>query len=65
MVGRGVGNAVVRNRVRRRLRHLLPDRLPQLPAASLLVVRATPAASRRSGAELAVDLDDALTSVTR
>lgn len=65
VVGRGVGNAVVRNQVRRRLRHLLSDRVPQLPAASLLVVRATPVASERSWAQLAVDVDDALESVTR
>jgi ribonuclease P protein component len=65
VVGRGVGNAVVRNQVRRRLRQLLSDRVPQLPAASLLVVRATPVASERSWAQLAVDVDDALESVTR
>lgn len=42
-IGRKVGNAVVRNRARRRLRHLLADRQrsdrPLAPGAYLLVVR--------------------------
>ena len=61
IVGRSVGPAVVRNRVRRRLRHLVRARLSALPRGSLLVVRATPAAGRRSYAELGSTLDRALT----
>jgi ribonuclease P protein component len=60
VVGRGVGTAVVRNRVRRRMRHLCAARLTRLPAASLLVVRARPAAASASSAELGADLDSAL-----
>ena len=46
VVPRAVGPAVARNRVRRRLRHLLRDRLDRLPAGSRLVVRVLPAAAR-------------------
>ena len=60
VVGRGVGNAVVRHRTARRLRHLLTDRLGLLPLGSRLVVRALPSARDAASAELAVDLDRAL-----
>jgi ribonuclease P protein component len=56
VVSRVVGNAVVRNRVRRRLRHLVRDRLGELPPGGVLVVRALPAAAGASSAELRVDL---------
>ena len=57
VVGRTVGPAVVRNRVRRRLRHLMAARLDRLPDGSLLVVRATPAASTATSADLGAALD--------
>ena len=59
VVPRAVGSAVVRNRVRRRLRHLVRDRLASLPAGSLLVVRALPGAADRPYQQLAADLDAA------
>jgi len=65
VVGRNVGGAVVRNRVRRQLQHLVADRLPTLPAGSRLVVRVLPPAAGSSSAELGTDLDAALTRVTR
>ncbi|MFC4908768.1 ribonuclease P protein component [Actinomadura gamaensis] len=65
IVARTVGNAVVRNRVRRRLRHLVRARLDRLPGGSLLVVRANPAAGTARGDELAADLDSALDRVLR
>jgi ribonuclease P protein component len=65
VVARSVGPAVVRNRVRRRLRHLMRDRLDAVPAGSLLVVRAAPAAATASSAGLAADLDGALRSLVR
>ena len=46
VVARSVGSSVSRNRVKRRLRHLLPDRLDALPPASRLVVRALPGCGR-------------------
>ena len=60
VVGKAVGPAVVRNRVKRRLRHLVRDRLGVLPSASLLVVRAQPAAAGASYRELDADLDRCL-----
>jgi len=60
VVNRAVGGAVVRNRVRRRLRHLMRARLEWLPAGARVVVRANPAAGTSSSAQLAADLDRAL-----
>lgn len=60
VVGRAVGNSVTRHRVQRRLRHVLADRLPVLPAGARVVVRALPAAADRTSAELAADVDRAL-----
>ena len=64
VVSKAVGNAVVRNRVRRRLRHAVRERLAVLPAGSLLVVRAQPSAALASYAELAGDLERCLQRVT-
>ncbi|MEU7064046.1 ribonuclease P protein component [Streptomyces sp. NPDC051578] len=60
VVSKAVGNAVVRNRVKRRLRHLVRERLSQLPAGSLVVVRALPGAGDAGLDELARDLDAAV-----
>jgi ribonuclease P protein component len=57
VVSRAVGSAVVRNRVKRRLRELMRGRLASLPGGCLLVVRAHPAAAGVRQAELAADLD--------
>jgi ribonuclease P protein component len=65
VVGRTVGGSVVRNAVRRRLRHLMRDRLVSLPVGSHLVVRAQPAAATVSSAVLARELDDALSRAFR
>lgn len=63
VVARPVGVAVDRNRVRRRLRHLVRDRLDRLPPGAHLVVRANPAAAAASLAVLAAQLDRALDKV--
>jgi ribonuclease P protein component len=63
VVSKAVGNAVVRNRVKRQLRHLARDRVDSLPAGSLVVVRANPAAARASS--LGPDLDSALAALLR
>lgn len=60
VVGRPVGGSVERHRVTRRLRHLVVDRLDQLPEGTALVVRAHPAAAGASSADLGADLDAAL-----
>jgi ribonuclease P protein component len=60
VVSKAVGGAVVRNKVKRRLRHLIRDRLSELPPGSLVVVRALPGAGDAEHAQLARDLDAAL-----
>jgi ribonuclease P protein component len=60
VVSRSVGGAVVRNAVRRRLRHLLRDRIERLPAGSQVVIRAQPEAASVPGRTLSRDLDEAL-----
>jgi ribonuclease P protein component len=55
-----VGKAVVRNRVRRRLREALGSRFDQLPAASDVVVAARPASAAASWTELCAALDSVL-----
>nr|WP_205807867.1 ribonuclease P protein component [Micromonospora sp. HNM0581] len=60
VVSKAVGPAVVRNRVRRRLRHLTRERLISLPAGSTLVVRALPSAADATYQRLGTDLDEAL-----
>ena len=65
VVSRAVGSAVTRNAVKRRLRHLLRPRLAELPAGTVLVVRALPDAGAASFAELGEELDRALTRLAR
>jgi ribonuclease P protein component len=56
VVSKAVGIAVVRNRVRRRLRPLVLRYLSSLPGGSLLVVRAHPSAATARQADLAAEL---------
>jgi ribonuclease P protein component len=56
VVSKKVGSAVVRNRVRRRLRHLMRGYLRSLPGGSLLVLRAAPGAAGACQADLAADV---------
>ncbi|HLU43710.1 MAG TPA: ribonuclease P protein component [Natronosporangium sp.] len=65
IVSRAVGGAVVRNRVRRRLRHLVREHLSVLPNGALLVVRALPAAATARWADLSRDLAAALRTAVR
>ncbi|GLZ81161.1 ribonuclease P protein component [Actinorhabdospora filicis] len=60
VVSKAVGGAVVRNRVKRRLRHLVAERLPAWTPGTDVVVRALPLAAERGYAELAADLDAAI-----
>src|SRR5215475_12608581 len=64
-VSRAVGPAVVRNRVKRRLRHLAAGYLHSLPAGSLLVLGASPPAARASQADLAAELGQVVGSLLR
>ena len=60
VVSRAVGNAVIRHRVQRRLRHLCREHLSELPDGCALVVRALPPAADASYAELGADLERCL-----
>lgn len=66
-VSKAVGNAVTRNRVKRRLRHLTRQHLlalEGLPGRAALVVRALPAAADASYAALGADLGRTLDRVS-
>jgi ribonuclease P protein component len=63
VVSRAVGGSVVRHRVARRLRHLVRDRLTDLPAGARLVVRALPPSADVPSSVLARDLDSGLRAV--
>ena len=65
VVGRGVGNSVVRHRVSRRLRAQLALVLDDLPADWEVVVRATPDAATALSAALRSDLRGALDTARR
>lgn len=56
VVGKAVGNAVVRTRVKRRLRHQTAPLVTMLPTGSILVLRAQPASAGATSAELAEEL---------
>ena len=66
-VSKAVGNAVARNRVKRRLRHLTREHLPALeglPGRAALVVRALPPAAQASYDVLGSDLGRSLSRVS-
>ncbi|WP_327007224.1 ribonuclease P protein component [Dactylosporangium sp. NBC_01737] len=65
VVSKAVGNAVVRNLVKRRLRHLIRSHMAALPSASMIVVRALPASASASFEDLGRDLETALTAARR
>jgi ribonuclease P protein component len=65
VVSKAVGNAVTRNRVKRRLRHLARERLTSLPSCGVLVVRALPAAADAAYDVLGADLDAAFQRLER
>jgi ribonuclease P protein component len=56
VVSKAVGNAVHRNRVKRRLRHAAATHLDVLPDGALAVVRALPASSSATFAQLDRDV---------
>lgn len=63
VVSKAVGNAVTRNRVKRRLRHLSRDQLGTTPAGVDVVIRALPPAA--TSTDLAADLSSAWRSAVR
>lgn len=64
VVSKAVGGAVMRNRVKRRLRHLVRDRLAGVPTDARVVVRALPAAARQPS-RLPADLDSTWSRLVR
>lgn len=65
VVSKGVGNAVVRNRTKRRLRAAVATRLAGIPGGVDVVVRAQPAAAQATYAELSEALEPLLHKVIR
>ena len=63
VVSKAVGNAVTRNRVQRRLRHLVREQLDRLPGTGALVIRALPDAAGATSLELRTDLERCLLRV--
>lgn len=63
VVGKAVGNSVVRHRVTRRLRAVVLEELPRLPASADLVVRAQPQAAGATSQQLRADLRSGLDRV--
>lgn len=60
IVSKAVGNAVVRHRVARRLRHICAGVASELPALADIVIRALPGAATADSAELDRQLRSAL-----
>jgi ribonuclease P protein component len=65
VVAKSVGNAVARNRVKRRLRAVVSHRTDQLPHGGRLVVRALPGSADLTSDVLARDFDVALAGAAR
>ena len=65
VVSKKIGNAVVRNRVTRRLRAIVRPLLERLPAGSAVVIRALPGIEAQRFDELEQQVGAALDSATR
>nr|WP_255476852.1 MULTISPECIES: ribonuclease P protein component [unclassified Corynebacterium] len=65
VVSKSVGNAVVRHRVSRRLRHLCLRMAPRLAPQTQVVVRALPAAAEASSSVLERDIMKAWGKIAR
>jgi ribonuclease P protein component len=65
VVSKGVGGAIVRNTVRRRLRGVVLDQREHLPAGADVVVRALPPSASASFETLGADFRSALDRAAR
>ena len=64
-VSKAVGGAVIRNRVKRRLRAVMADVLPTLPTGTSVVIRALPRSATVDFERLRRDTADAVASALR
>ena len=64
-VSKAVGGAVIRNRVKRRLRAVMADLLPSLPTGTSVVVRALPQSATVDFERLRRDTADAVAGAVR
>lgn len=64
-VSKAVGGAVIRNRVKRRLRAVMSELLPPLPSGTSVVIRALPRSADVDFVRLRRDTADALASALR
>jgi ribonuclease P protein component len=64
IVSKSVGGSVVRHQVARRIRAVCAVRMGDFRAGDLVVVRALPDAARATSAQLAADLEQALTRLS-
>jgi ribonuclease P protein component len=60
IISKQVGTAVVRNTVRRRLKAVCAEALPRVPEGTDVVIRALPASSSATFADLRADVDRCL-----
>ncbi|MDN6399795.1 MAG: ribonuclease P protein component [Brachybacterium sp.] len=65
VVSKKIGNAVVRNRVTRRLREIIRPQLATMPPGSAVVLRALPGIDAQVFADLRADVDSALSTAGR
>nr|WP_297083576.1 ribonuclease P protein component [uncultured Demequina sp.] len=64
-VSKAVGGAVIRNRVKRRLRAIMASALPELPTGTAVVIRALPRSADVDFEHLRSDVMDALSTALR
>ncbi|GIG54091.1 ribonuclease P protein component [Demequina activiva] len=64
-VSKAVGGAVMRNRVKRRLRAIMAALLPTLPHGTAVVIRALPRSAEVDFARLRADVTDAVDTARR
>ena len=65
VVSKRVGNAVVRNRVTRRLREIIRPHFATLPPGTAVVLRALPGIEEQPFVDLRADVDSALATAER
>jgi ribonuclease P protein component len=65
IISKQVGNAVVRNTVRRRLKAVCAEALAGVPEGTDVVIRALPASATATFAELSEDVNRCLGRLTR